>query len=51
MTTKRTTHRSTTTIKLSADQARELAVVALSHPRPLSDRMRKTVIELVRIAA
>lgn len=41
----------TSTLKLTADQARELAVITLSHPRPLSDRMRKTVIELVRIAA
>lgn len=41
----------TNTLTLSADQARELAVITLSHPRPLSERMRKTVIELVRIAA
>lgn len=42
---------STSTLKLTADQARELAVITLSHPRPLSERMRKTVIDLVRIAA
>lgn len=41
----------TSTLKLTADQARELAVITLSHPRPLSERMRKTVIDLVRIAA
>lgn len=41
----------TNTLTLTADQARELAVITLSHPRPLSERMRKTVIELVRIAA
>lgn len=39
------------TIKLAAETARELAVITLSHPRPLSERMRKTVIDLVRIAA
>lgn len=39
------------TIKLAADTARELAVIALTHPRPLSDRVRKAVIDLVRIAA
>ena len=41
----------TNTLTLTSDQARELAVITLSHPRPLSERMRKTVIELVRIAA
>ena len=41
----------TNTLTLTADQARELAVITLSHPRPLSERMRKTVIDLVRIAA
>ena len=41
----------TSTLKLTADQARELAVITLSHARPLSERMRKTVIDLVRIAA
>lgn len=41
----------TSTLKLTADQARELAVITLSHPRPLSDWMRRTVIDLVRIAA
>lgn len=41
----------TSTLKLSADRARELAVITLTHPRPLSDWMRKAVIDLVRIAA
>lgn len=41
----------TSTLKLTADQARELAVITLTHPRPLSDWLRKTVIDLVRIAA
>lgn len=40
-----------TAINLDANTARELAVVALSHPRPLSDNVRAAVIELVRIAA